>query len=72
MKNKNLLIAVGVLVVGYLLYQKSKTNKSNNCEKEWDLKDEDSKGRIGRTRDLRKGNFMYTCVNNIKPQTIYN
>ncbi len=72
MNNRNLLIGAGVVVVGYLLWKKNETNKNNNCEKQWDLKDESSKGSIGRTRDLRKSYFIYNCVNNVKPQVIYN
>ena len=74
-----LLIGLG-LVLGVLFYNNRKRNFMNgsevkfdvnaDCEKKWESKGD--KGAVGTTRDARKQDFMYKCVNNIAPQVIMN
>ena len=78
-KRSILLIGLG-LVLGVLFYNNRKRTLMNgsevkvdlntDCEKKWES--HDGKGAIGATRDARKQEFMYKCVNNIAPQVIMN
>ena len=80
MNKKNILLVGLGLVIGALYYnnrKRSLTNGTNvnidvnaDCEKKWESKVD--KGAVGTTRDARKQDFMYKCVNNIAPQVIMN
>jgi len=82
MNKKNILLVGLGLVIGALYYnnrKRSLTNDTNvnidlnaDCEKKWEAKPDIDKGAIGATRDARKKEFMYKCVNNIPPQVIMN
>ena len=82
LKTKDILLVGLGLVFGVFFYNNRKRNitteisptvdMQSDCEKKWNLKPDSDKGAIGATRDTRKQEFMYRCVNNIPPQVIYN
>jgi hypothetical protein len=80
MNERNILLFGLGLVLGVFFYHNRKRTFMNgsevkvdvnaDCEKKWESKVD--KGAIGATRDARKQDFMYKCVNNIAPQVIMN
>ena len=82
MNQKSILLVGLGLVLGALYYNNRKKTLINgsevkvdlnaDCEKKWESKADVDKGAIGVTRDRRKQDFMYRCVNNIAPQEIMN
>jgi hypothetical protein len=80
MNERNILLFGLGLVLGFFFYHNRKRTFMNgsevkvdvnaDCEKKWES--HDGKGAIGATRDARKQDFMYKCVNNIAPQVIIN
>lgn len=82
LKTKDVLLVVLGLVLGVFFYNNRKrtfmkgsevkVDLNADCEKKWEAKADLDKGAIGATRDERKKDFMYSCVNNIAPQIIMN
>ena len=80
MSQRSILVFGFGFVVGVFFYNNRKktlisgsevkVDANADCEKKWESKND--KGAIGATRDARKQDFMYRCVNNIAPQVIMN